>query len=220
MGSRQQSKTALEEGVALSLLRDVGEPEPPMDAFGLAELFGLQVVYCPGSRARLVGETVYVPAKARLERQQGLCAHELGHWALRECGEEDSEQAASFVGSALMLPRAHFERDLRATHWDLRALRAKHVHCSAELIARRIVALRDACVSVWDNGRLKARVASPWLPEGYHRISVFERELAGQVLASGDTCRAGDLVWGFAVFFGAWKRVITVCEAEQLALRY
>jgi hypothetical protein len=52
------------------------------------------------------------------------------------------------------------------------------------------------------------------------KISAFERELARSVLEQGDTIEAGPLLWGFAVFSGAWRRVITVCEAEQLVLRY
>jgi len=34
-------------------------------------------------------------------------------------------------------------------------LRARRIHTSAEMIARRIVNLRDAICSVWDQGKLK-----------------------------------------------------------------
>jgi hypothetical protein len=218
--SSNEQHAAWEEGVALGLSRELGDPDPPISAFGLAALCGLRVVAGTRGSARLVDSYIEVDTTVRPERQHGLVAHELGHWALRRAGEVDTEQAASYVGAALLLPRRQFMRDLSATRWDLRALRAKHVNCSAELIARRIVTVRDAVVSVWDNGKLKTRLASPWLPDGLRRMSRFERELAAQVLATGETVEAGALVWGFAVFDGIHHRVITVCEAEQLALRY
>lgn len=218
--SNQSQKAAWEEGVAIGLLQQLGDPDPPMDAFDLASACGLRVELASMRTARLVGDVILVSDRVRQERQHGLVAHELGHWALMRAGEHDNEQAASYVGAALMLPRRGFSADLQATGWDIRQLRAKHVHCSAELIARRIVTLRDAVVSVWDNGKLKTRVVSPWLSERARRVSAFERELAATVLEQGETVEAGNLLWGFAVFEGAWKRVITVCEAEQLALRY
>lgn len=220
MSVNQSQKAAFEEGVAIGVLRQLHDPDPPISAFALAKALGLRVQSAPISHARLVGDVVQINVKVRRERQHGLIAHELGHWALRRAGEPDGEMAASYVGAALMLPRTPFQADLRATGWDLRQLRAKHVNCSAELIARRIVTLRDAVVSIWDNGRLKGRVWSPWLPEGYRRISAFERRLAADVLDRGETIEAGPLLWGFAVFENTWRRAITVCEAEQLELRY
>lgn len=220
MSTSQPQKAAWEEGVALGVLRELEDPAPPMNAISLARACGLRVVEIDGKGARLVGRTIEVPARAQLVRKHGLVAHELAHWALLRAGEPSTEAAADYVAGALMLPRAVFDRDLRSTGWDIRQLRAKHVNCSAELIARRIANLRDACVTVWDNGKLKTRLHSPWLAQGYRRMSTFERELAAQVLESGETIEAGALLWGFAVFQGAWRRVITVCEAEQLAMRF
>lgn len=220
MSSHFGQKIAWEEGIALGLLMELGDPNPPINAFELARACGLRVVSADIKHAQLMGDVIRVNTRARRERQHGMVAHELGHWALNRASEPQSEEAADMIGAALMLPRNTFDADLRSTGWDLRALRAKHVNCSAELIARRVVALRDACVAVWDNGKLKARVASPWLPDGFARISGFERQLAADVLEAGDAIERGNLLWGFAVFSGAWRRVITVCEAEQLALRY
>jgi hypothetical protein len=213
-------KIAWEEGIAIGLLLELGDPTPPINAFELARACGLRVVSADIRHAQLMGNVIRVNTRAMRVRQHGMVAHELGHWALARAAEPQSEEAADMIGAALLLPRREFDADLRTTGWDLRLLQAKHVNCSAELIARRIVSLRDACVAIWDNGKLKARVASPWLPAGFARISGFERELAADVLASGSTTEQGNLLWGFAVFSGAWKRVITVCEAEQLALRY
>lgn len=219
LGSHQSQKSAWEEGIALGLLRELGDPDPPMNAFSLARLCGLRVEFADLAGARIEGKTIYVTAKARGVRQHGLVSHELGHWAIARAKERDGEAEASYVGAALMLPRATFDQDLRATAWDLQELRAKHVHCSAELIAKRICSMRDACVSIWDNGKLKERTASPWLPVAYRRVSRFERELAALALETGETQKAGELMWAFPVFSGWWKRVITVCEAEQLSLR-
>jgi hypothetical protein len=215
-----RQEASWEEGVALGVLQDLGDPDPPMNAFSLANALGLKVVETGVRTARLVGDTILLSAKARPVRQHGLIAHELGHWALMQVGQQDTEDSASYVGAALMLPQRHFSADLKATGWDLRELRAKHIHCSAEMIARRIAALRDAAVSVFDQGKLTRRIVSPWLPEGYRRVSRFERALADQALTEGEAVNAGNLTWAFPVFEGAWRRVIVVVEAEQLALRY
>lgn len=220
LSANQTQKSGWEEGVAATVLAELGDPDPPMNAYSIAAACGLRVVSADVRTASLVGDTILVSSRAREVRRHGLIAHELGHWALIREGFEDHEHSASHVGAALMLPQRAFSADLKRHGWDLRALRARHVHCSAEMVAKRIVVLRDAVVSIWDNGKVKERVWSPWLPEGFHRMSAFERELAASVLEQGDTIEAGPLLWGFAVFSGAWRRVITVCEAEQLALRY
>lgn len=220
VSSSQPQKAAWEEGVALGLLEEIGDPDPPIDAFQLARWCGLEVRGAAIHQAQLVGKVILLNERVRPARRHGLVAHELAHWALTRASEPSTETSADYVAGALMLPRRAFDRDLRATGWDLRELRAKHVNCSAELIARRICNMRDACVAIWDNGKLKQRIHSPWLAEGHRRMSRFERELAAQVLATGETVQAGQLLWGFAVFQGGWRRVITVCEAEQLEMRF
>jgi hypothetical protein len=221
LGSHQSQKMSYEEGLAIGALQELGEPDPPIDAFDLADRLGLRVELADIAEARLVGDVIQVNRYLRRERKHGKVAHELGHYLIkRDAKLVDSEWSASFVAGSLLLPRTEFVRDLRETHWDVGALRAKHINCSAELIAKRIVSVRNAAVTIWDNGKLKERVISPELPKGYKRLSKFERELAARVLASGESEQAGNLQWGFAIFSGAWKRVITVCEAEQLALRY
>lgn len=221
MGARQQQKSAREEGAAIALLERAGEPDPPISAVAIAKTLGYRVYASPLPGARLCGTTIEVCGGYRKERQHFHVAHELAHVALRTAGEEDSESAADYVGAAIMLPRRAFDRDLKESAWDMRELRAKHVNCSAEVIARRIVTMRDAAVCIFDNGKLKTRVFSPWLSDGFRRISSFEKDLAERVLESGETEKAGELLWGFPVFSDdGWRRVITVCEAEQLGFRY
>jgi len=207
------------EGVALSLLRETGLDDPPQDAFALAHACGLQLVAggrqhgCLGADGRL-----HYPGSVRRTRQHGVISHELGHWALRWAGEADGEVAASYVGGALMLPRRAFDRDLATTGWDLEQLRAKHINCSAEMIARRLVQLRDAVASIFDGGRLRLRVASPWLGDRYKRVSAWERELVDECMQTGE--RQGDgLTSAWPVFDGDHRRVVLLAETEQLSLR-
>jgi|GEM_PF-2742023 len=212
-------KPSVWEGVARGVLDATGGDEPPQDAFKLAACCGLQTQPWARAWAVLEGDTIRYPSKARPTRQHGLVSHEVAHWALDWCQEVQSEQAARWVGGALMLPRAGFDRDLTATQWDLDALRAKHLNCSAELIARRIVQLRDAVATVLDQGKVHARVASPWLGDRFRRLTRWERELADLVLETEQTQRPEDLVWAVPVFDGPHRRVVVVAEAEQLSLR-
>lgn len=214
-----QAATEDLEGIAADLLGETGCDDPPVCALELAQCCGLAVIHGTGAGAALVGDIILVPSKTRAVRRQGLIAHELGHWALARAGEPDSEEGARFLAGALMLPRRPFERDLAATSWDLRLLRARHLNASAEMIARRIVTLRDACCTIVDNGRVKARVVSPWLPERFRRLSTFERGLAALALETGETQRPDQLVWAVPVFDGQWRRVVVIAEAEQLSLR-
>ncbi|MFW6087506.1 MAG: ImmA/IrrE family metallo-endopeptidase [Myxococcota bacterium] len=212
---------ALLEGIAAEILEETGCDEPPVDAFELAELCGCEVR--PGRRGGgggRRGDVILVDVTARTVRQHGVVAHELGHWALERAGEDDSEDGARYLGGAFMLPRRPFERDLDATSWDLQALRARHLNASAEMIARRIVALRDGVASIWDQGKLRRRVSSPWLPEPFRRPTRLERELVAEVLEGGETVRADSMIWAVPVFDRGWRRVIVVAEAEQLSLRF
>lgn len=206
------------EGAAAWLVDGAGL-QPPVSAFAAAVALGLRLRPCRMRGAALAGDVVLFDAYSRAVRQHGLVAHEVGHVVSQEAGVGDTEENANFVGSAVMLPRAPFERDLRTTGWDLRELRAKHLNVSAEMIARRIVSVRDAIATILDNGRVKARVVSPWLAEGFRRVSAFERELAATALETGEVQRPDGLIWAVPVFDGEHRRVIVVAEAEQLALR-
>lgn len=208
------------EGIAADILSETGCDAPPVDAFELADCLGVEVRASGTGRAYRRGSAVYVPVRARRERQHGTLAHELGHVCLEQAGEPDSEDGARYLSGALMLPRRAFERDLAETSWDLRSLRARHTNASAEMIARRIVNLNDAVATIFDQGKVRTRIVSPWLPERYARITRFERELADQVLSTGEAVRGDELVWAFPIFSGFWRRVVLVAEAEQLALRF
>jgi hypothetical protein len=203
------------EGVAADVLAETGCEEPPVDGFELADLCGFEVRH---GRTRRDGNVIYIDTGARRTRQHGSIAHELGHAMLVRGGEDNTEDGARYLAGALLVPRRHFDRQLRTT-WDLSRLQAVHVNASAELLARRIVSLRDATAAIFDHGKLKTRIVSPWLPERFQRLTAWERELAARTLETGETTTGDERCFAMPVFDGAWRRVIVVCEAEQLALR-
>lgn len=208
------------EGIAADVLGETGCDDPPVDAFELADCCGLEVQPSKTGRAYRRGSAIHIPLGARDVRQHGLVAHELGHWALEQAAEPDSEDGARYLSGAFMLPRRPFERDLAATSWHVGELRARHLNASAEMIARRIVALHDGVATVFDQGKVRRRIVSPWLPERYHRITRWERELAAEAIERETTVRGDELIWAVPVIDRQWRRVVLVAEAEQLALRF
>lgn len=113
----------------------------PVDAFKLAALCGLQLRPTPGSGGSLDIDAgvIRYPSRARLVRQHGVVAHELGHWALHQAGEDHTaEWAARYLAGALLLPQAAFVRDATVCDWDLEELRERHPHASAEMVVVRM----------------------------------------------------------------------------------
>lgn len=213
------------EGIAADVLSSTGCDEAPVSALELAEQCGLGVVRTPQvRRGNLVLEESRIEINPRLEgpRLHGTVAHEVGHWALDRARVPNEEDGARYLAGAFLLPRAIFLRDLQRTEWSLVRLRELHPNASAEMIARRLVQLRDAVASIWDHGKCTARVASPWLTVERvgRRTSALERALADRALETGEVQRPADLVWAVPVFAGGHRRVIVIAEAEQLALRW
>lgn len=209
------------EGVARALLDESGLDDPPVSAFELA--WACDVVPVPWPRADAAlgpGGFLWYPSDARHVRQHGVVAHELGHWALDWAGEPDSEEGARYLAGALLLPRRVFERDLDRTGWDWDTIRARHANASAEVIARRIVQVRDAVATVIDQGRVRARVTSLWRPDPrLRRLSPWECGLAEQALKSNEIEYGDDLCYAVPVLDPPWQRVIVVCDADQLSMR-
>lgn len=206
------------EGLAQWLL-DETCMEAPISAYRLADACDLEVVSWVGSGAMLDTRSrrIHVNAKARLERRHGLIAHEIGHWLLREF-DEDSEAGARFLSGALLLPRRTFSRDLRET-WRLSRLKERHPNASAEMIARRIVELREAVVTIID-GRATRRIVSDSINDvRLHRISQWERDLADAALESGSEVEGDGLCYASPIINDSWRRVIVVCDAEQLTAK-
>lgn len=210
------------EGIAADILGETGCDEAPVDAFVLAGCSSLRVKpwrrsYAQLDRGRGV---IRYPVDARLVRQHGLIAHEVGHWALTRARAPNTEAGARYLAGAFLLPRRIVDRDLKVMAWAMDELRAKHVNASVEMIARRITELRDAVATVIDNGRVTRRVASAWLATpGLRRISRWERQLADEALRTEQTVHGDELCYAVPVIDPPWRRVVLVCEAEQLSLR-
>jgi Zn-dependent peptidase ImmA (M78 family) len=209
------------EGVSADLTDEIGY-DPPVDAFVVAACCGLQVEAWSRKGAVLDREraTIRVNTAERSTRVHMSIAHEIGHWAQVRAGLADEEEGARWIGGAILLPRRAMLADLRRTSWSIDALRELHSNASAEAIAIRIVQLRDAVATVIDNGRVKRRVASPWLADPrLGRISRWERELAAEALRRGAEVRGDELCYALPLVEGAHERVIVIAEAEQLSLR-
>lgn len=207
------------EAVARAV-HDATGVDAPVDAFELAVACGLRLEAGQRGGAMLDGDVVRFDVQARPQRQHGLVAHEVAHYVLRLHGEPDPEPAARYTAGALLVPRAAYDRDLRETAWDLEQLRVRHPNASAEMLARRIAELRDAVITVLDEGHVHARVRSPWMPAPSRKLTALERELADAALGSGEVQRSGELLAAYPLLDGRHRRVIVVAEARQLGLRF
>ncbi len=229
------------EQVARSLLEQTGCDDPPVSMLDLATCLGFEIRHAPILGGRLVGDVIEVDMRARPERVQLEVGHELAHDAQRRAGLPDTEAGADYIAAAALLPKRHFERDLKVTQWSIEKLRAKHVNASAELCARRIADLREAVVIIFDRPdgkpeRDPRRIVSRLIdrtelermfPCDVRRIrsgklpapSDFERDLAATVFESGATLQWDTLAWAVPVFTPGYRRVIVVAEARQLSLR-
>lgn len=198
------------EGIARDVLETTGLDTPPVDAFELAAACGLTVCRSGAPGARYARGCIWVDATVRTERQHGLVAHELGHWALDRARDRNTERAARYLAGALLLPRTAFDRDLAATRWNLVELHALHPNASYELIARRICTIRDAVAVVVDNGRVTARVdRDGWLPP---ELGARGWALVDEVLRTAAPVNPANLCWAVPVFDGTWRRVVLVAE--------
>jgi hypothetical protein len=208
-------ETANLEGLAESLLEEVGLDEAPVDAFELAAMCGLQVFPGGFGGGCLLGRRVMINRRAPHHRRHGLCAHEVAHWALQRAGDLDDEDSARFVSGALLVPRRALDRHLRET-WNFERLREHHANASAEMIARRIPCVREAVVTIVDNGRVKARLCSPSLA-AVPEMTPIESDLLDEALFMERTARESDRLYAVPIISFGWRRVIIVADAALLA---
>lgn len=190
------------EGIAREIHEGTGGLLP-VDAFELAELCGLTLRPWSRSCGAYAGDVIRYPGAARLARQQGVVAHELGHFALERAGMEDCEASARYLAGALMLPRAALLRDVQAVGLDLFRLQARHPNASGEMIAARLTQVMPAVAWVWDNGKLARRYG---IDEA--DVSAF----VDRVLALEEPVLDGDTA-AWPLFDGPWRRVIVVRRA-------
>lgn len=191
------------EAVARDILESTGCDDPPVDAFELAHLCGLEVRAKSGP-AHLIGDVIRVDMRTRLVRRHGQVAHELAHWALRRAHEDDHEDAAIYTAGCLLLPRRRFLRDLRETG-DLYALMTRHPYVSAEHIARRICAVRGTVGSVWDHGAAPVLLGA----RENDKPATWERELVDAARANGGENRSAQGV-AWLLPEKPWRRVVVL----------
>lgn len=182
----------------------------PVDALRLAGLCGLDVRHGRPERLQHDEGIIYVDARARPERLQGTVAHELGHFALARAGEDDCERGARYLAAALLMPLDEARRDVRELGpLELLELKKRYPNVSYEMVARRVADVRDAVVSILDHGRVRARIASPWLPRPSRELDDLEALVAEGALEREHAVRAADVA-AVPVINGRWRRVVVV----------
>lgn len=186
---------------------DIGTP---VDPDVVASELELEVQQHEASDGLLVGRKIIVCEALRAQRRAFAIAHEIGHWLLRLHGLRDTEQRASYLASALLLPRGDFERDLKRIGWDLLHLRARYQHASFEAVARRIVALRDARAFVFDKPLRGQREPSVYSVPWGHRPGPEERLAAREAAVGGAPVELLAELTAWPVIEHDWIRVITV----------
>lgn len=193
------------EGIAQEVHDELGVA-PPVD---LAEALGFEIRWWTRGYGAMRDGTIWLPARARPVRVARIAAHELGHFLLRRAGQDDrDEEAAEYVGLALLLPRRPFEIARDASGWDLFDLQARFPHAALSALAERLVHLSPAYASVWDEAGLTRRVASV---AGLEDLDV-DRELVARVLEHGRPERGEDGdAW--PAFDGRYRRVVVVRRA-------
>lgn len=213
--------------VAAELLDQAGVAGPPVDALGLAERLQVLVAFDAGQQGRarhkrLAGRSsILLKPDERPERVQWAAAHELGevvaHRVVERAGAATDElapglreQIANRMASRLLLPSAWFLDDAARLAGDLLQLKARYRTASHELIAWRLLDLRQpSIVSVFDQGKLirrrsNSRGQSP-------PLSPIERACSRQVHESGEPLQrtiGGLHVQAWPVHEPHWKREI------------
>lgn len=197
------------EGVAASLLQATGLDDGPVDALDLAALCGLTLAPTCGNRGELVGNVLRYNTKERPTRQHAVVAHELGHWALQWAGEDDSEQGATYVGHALLLPRRRFSAVLRRTLCPV-ALGAVNPLAPVSWIVRRAAQLRlDTVATIADNNRVTERYSCRPAPQ----LSDSERALLDYSLRTGAPA-SDERSKTAPVFDGPWRRIVMITRLD------
>lgn len=232
------------DACAAEVLWEAGVTEPPVDALAVAEGLGLVVArdFAMPHRGRFVrlteqgrrGEqaTIVVGQSERPEREQWTVAHEIGESvayrvferlgiAFHEALPTARELVANRLASCLLLPRRWFASDGCELGWDLAALKQRYATASHELIARRMLEMRQPVViTVCDLGRVHWRrsnvTARP--PSLLPEEEAVWRESHGSGLATEAVvdAEAGlEHVRCWAIHEPGWKREILRSEVAE-----
>lgn len=196
------------EGIAKRFHDETGV-RCPVDAFELADLCGLDTRPWSASHGEIKGTLIRYPGGARLTRQHGVVAHEIGHWLLRRHGfEMRNEKAARYLAGALMLPVRRFLSDLERTDWHLFDMLDIHVNVSAEMCAARMCQVSPAVTTIFDQGTFTRR----YFAEGAARDDGHDAELADRALDLETPVRDG-VVCAWPMIDREHRRVVVVRRA-------
>lgn len=208
------------EQIATRVLEEL-DVQLPINPDVLAHRLGLTVVDggrgCEGLLLLELGQ-ILVDETLRPERRAFAIAHELGHYLLRREGLPDTERDANYLASALLLPRAEFERDLRREGWDLIKLRARYRWASFEALARRIVALREARAFVFDKPLAGQRQPGWYSVPWGQRPTQTEKHAARMAAQLGAPVEPYGGLTAWPVLEHDWHRVITLTDRHTLVL--
>lgn len=168
----------------------------------------------PGCDGLLFGRDIIVDETLPKPRWNFVVAHEIGHFDAQRSGRSDTEWAANYIASALLMPRDAAESAFRRTGRDLFRLMSIFRQASGEAIARRLVALREVRVFVHDrpDGGRPRGYSVPWRV----RPAPVELEAVDEAFRSGAPVEpyAGIAAW--PLFQEGWRRVIAVSDAESV----
>jgi hypothetical protein len=119
---------------------------PDCDPRAIAKALGLKVV-----EARLpahsFGDVIVIPGHVSEQAKAYFTAHEIGHFLLNgEAPCEELERACSRIGTALMLPRESFARDLQCASWA--ALGVMWPLATRTVLRRRAAEIQDDSISL------------------------------------------------------------------------
>lgn len=180
--------------------------QPPVDALELAKRCGLELR--PG-QPRRDGSIIYVPMGRELLAQQWFCAHELGHWALERAKERQSEDGASYIAAALLIPKRALELEAKRSYWDLARLSKMFSTASTVTIARRMTFVLEGCAA-----SVHRPVARPIRYGAKHYDYAAELELVERAWKDGEA-REGTAN-ALRVKDARWSRVVAVGIAKEL----
>jgi hypothetical protein len=201
-------------GIADAYLARAGFGDEPTDPWLLATCYGKLVLH--GSPCRMP-HAIYIDTTLSEFRQRFELAHELGHDAQARYGYPiHDEAAASWIAGHLLAPPRPFKRDLATHRWDLRVMREIY-RMSWEALARRVADVRSAVITIVDQGRVTARLQSPWLNTDWGtKPTALERELIDAARADGFASVGNRLDAYCIVGDDGFERVIVVAAAEEL----
>ncbi|MCE5270806.1 ImmA/IrrE family metallo-endopeptidase [bacterium] len=230
--------------ITADLLTQAGITSPPIDPAQVAAFLGILIETRPGYPALSGIEQdgpqtrIIIRAGLRPERQHFLVAHEVGHvyWQDNEHHRGDPslggrlEYFCNKFASLMLLPFEWFNADAAETGHDLFALKRIYSTASNQLIARRIVSLRPAIATVFDDDGKEKRVTERFNGSGPQdkKLTKAESQVIKEVCGTGSVIEnIGTIkekgqfvrvkVKGYPIFENGWKRVITFMEPEETA---